>query len=765
MPPLVAFGESRSQRSVEGWRERLLATSLTALMSFGVMLGTSLQSAAADGFAKQPAGLLNIASEPDDARPDNEAGGQPGGSSWKPARNEPRPGEVSVGAGSEFAAANATSPSELVAAPVSGRVVFAAPFKSYGPLLIIAHDQYHTVLWGFAKLEVMINDLVAEGQTVGFIGGEGGTPSILHMESRRKGHLIDHRVVAEGISPAGDVAALAGEFLDRAAPLLQLVQDTTGGSAASEEARPDAVQAPSFLQLNDALAATRAKVEKLARAAEMARTVGELRRELAETRTENQRLIGELGRTRTEVMERQKAGQAADDRIAELATAAHHAAAEAARAGQELTDMNRRKPELDKRLADAQADLASVKAQIEEAAAVTASRIKELIQASEQSDAEVIQLRNRFVATEQRIGGLVRANLNAGARLAELQRSLEAERQEAARLSDQLSTAQAELAKAGEARAAAEEERDAARLQAEFLAARLRADLAATNEKLKQVMAKNGELEAEIASLRAAAASAADAAQENMLAVQSRIEALDAALEGVAPTGEAGSDNVEAPGERRLVTSEADEMGADVAPGEATIDRPASTEASPREQPNSAADVTGSRSPQIRSVMAPEEAERADPKPAAPEPFADLTVGLSPEARLEAQRLLEELDAKADRRGLLVTVPGASLFQTDSERIDEAAHGMLAKLAELVKLYDDRRTLIVGHTDSRGDAAYNQYLATRRAEVIKEFLVENFGIDEARLSIEGKGEEQPIAANATPDGRRANRRVEVLLLD
>ena len=77
MPPLVAFGGSRLQRSVEGWRERLLATSLTALMSFGVMLGTSLQSAAADGFAKQPAGLPNNASEPDDARPDNEAGGQP----------------------------------------------------------------------------------------------------------------------------------------------------------------------------------------------------------------------------------------------------------------------------------------------------------------------------------------------------------------------------------------------------------------------------------------------------------------------------------------------------------------------------------------------------------------------------------------------------------------------------------------------------------------------------------------------------------------
>ena len=270
--------------------------------------------------------------------------------------------------------------------------------------------------------------------------------------------------------------------------------------------------------------------------------------------------------------------------------------------------MNRRNGELNKRLADAQAELASAKAQIEEADAATASRMKELTHASEQSDAEVIQLRDRFVATEQRIGGLVRAQVDAGARLAELRSSLEAEKQEAARLGDQLSTAQAELAKAGEARAAAEEERDAARLQTEFLAARLRADLAAANEKLKQVMAKNGELEADIASLRAAAASAADAAQENMLAVESRIEALDAALGGIAPTVEAGSDDLGAAGERRLVTSGAADLGIEVAPGETTIDQPASTETSSREQANSAADVTGSRSSQTRSNMAPDQA-------------------------------------------------------------------------------------------------------------------------------------------------------------
>jgi outer membrane protein OmpA-like peptidoglycan-associated protein len=562
----------------------------------------------------------------------------------------------------------------------------------------------------------------------------------------------------------GDAVALPGGSPDRAALHLQLIQDTTGGSAAPETARPGAAREPPFLQLNDALAATRAKVEELARAAEMARTVGALRRELADARTENQRLIGELWRARTEVTERQEAGRAAKDHIAELATAAHQADAEAARARQELTEVNQRNGELNKRLADAQAELASAKAHMEEADAATASRMKELIYASEQSDAEVAQLRDRFVATEQRIGRLLRAQVDARTQLAELRTNLEAERQEAARLRDQLSTAQAELANAGEARAGAEEQRDAARLQTEFLAGRLRADLAATNEKLKQAMAKNGELEAEIASWRAAVASATEAAQENMLAVASRIEALDAALGGTAPTGEARSDDLETAGERRLVTSAAADMAVEVAPGETAVGQPAATEASSREQSNSAADVIGARSPQIGSNVAPDQAERPDANAAvAPAPLAALTAGLSPEARPQAQKLIEDLDAKADRRGLVVTVPGASLFQSNSESIDESAQGTLAKLAELVKLYDDRKTLIVGHTDAAGEAAYNQYLATRRAEAVKEFLIENFEIEETRLSIEGKGEEQPIASNATQDGRRANRRVEVLL--
>jgi OmpA-OmpF porin, OOP family len=73
--------------------------------------------------------------------------------------------------------------------------------------------------------------------------------------------------------------------------------------------------------------------------------------------------------------------------------------------------------------------------------------------------------------------------------------------------------------------------------------------------------------------------------------------------------------------------------------------------------------------------------------------------------------------------------------------------------------------MIVGHTDSIGEDSYNQYLSQRRADLVKQFFVDNFGIEDTRLATEGHGEAQPIATNATLEGRQANRRVEVLILN
>lgn len=68
--------------------------------------------------------------------------------------------------------------------------------------------------------------------------------------------------------------------------------------------------------------------------------------------------------------------------------------------------------------------------------------------------------------------------------------------------------------------------------------------------------------------------------------------------------------------------------------------------------------------------------------------------------------------------------------------------------------------IAVGHTDSTGPAAYNQKLSVRRAEAVKAYLVSK-GIEQNRVYTEGKGETQPVASNATRQGRAQNRRVEI----
>ena len=114
----------------------------------------------------------------------------------------------------------------------------------------------------------------------------------------------------------------------------------------------------------------------------------------------------------------------------------------------------------------------------------------------------------------------------------------------------------------------------------------------------------------------------------------------------------------------------------------------------------------------------------------------------------------------------MTTVPGELLFAEGSDQVQTAAaYDTLAKVAELIGMYDDRQVLIIGHSDARGDAARNRQLSERRAERVKQILVNSFEIEADRLSTEGRGDTLPIASNATPEGRRANRRVEVLVLN
>ncbi|HSA79327.1 MAG TPA: peptidoglycan DD-metalloendopeptidase family protein [Geminicoccaceae bacterium] len=84
------------------------------------------------------------------------------------------------------------APGQAVTAPQDGRIVFAGPFKSYGLLLIIEHQrEYHTLLWGFSRLDVTIGDPVRNGQIIGVMAADAEHPARLHVELRRNGRPVN----------------------------------------------------------------------------------------------------------------------------------------------------------------------------------------------------------------------------------------------------------------------------------------------------------------------------------------------------------------------------------------------------------------------------------------------------------------------------------------------------------------------------------------------------------------------------------------------
>jgi OmpA-OmpF porin, OOP family len=99
-------------------------------------------------------------------------------------------------------------------------------------------------------------------------------------------------------------------------------------------------------------------------------------------------------------------------------------------------------------------------------------------------------------------------------------------------------------------------------------------------------------------------------------------------------------------------------------------------------------------------------------------------------------------------------------FDTGEATIKPVSFSLLDEVAGVLKQHGElKRTEIEGHTDSQGDAAFNQQLSQRRAEAVREYLVRK-GIDESRLGAKGFGADKPIAPNDTEQGREANRRVE-----
>jgi outer membrane protein OmpA-like peptidoglycan-associated protein len=113
--------------------------------------------------------------------------------------------------------------------------------------------------------------------------------------------------------------------------------------------------------------------------------------------------------------------------------------------------------------------------------------------------------------------------------------------------------------------------------------------------------------------------------------------------------------------------------------------------------------------------------------------------------------------------GARMTMQEEVLFATDSDVLRPGAIERLRPLAGYLRANPGVRVAIDGHTDSRGTDAHNQDLSERRAASVREAL-DDMGVVRARFRVRGHGESSPVASNATVEGMRLNRRVEVTLL-
>jgi OOP family OmpA-OmpF porin len=109
-----------------------------------------------------------------------------------------------------------------------------------------------------------------------------------------------------------------------------------------------------------------------------------------------------------------------------------------------------------------------------------------------------------------------------------------------------------------------------------------------------------------------------------------------------------------------------------------------------------------------------------------------------------------------------VTLSATALFAFDSAVVTEEGKTAINTLADKIKSKGASVVDldIIGYTDSTGPEAYNEQLSLRRATAVKDYIVSQ-GVDPAIIDVSGKGEADPVASNATREGRAKNRRVEV----
>jgi outer membrane protein OmpA-like peptidoglycan-associated protein len=111
---------------------------------------------------------------------------------------------------------------------------------------------------------------------------------------------------------------------------------------------------------------------------------------------------------------------------------------------------------------------------------------------------------------------------------------------------------------------------------------------------------------------------------------------------------------------------------------------------------------------------------------------------------------------------IILNMPSNVTFDTDQSDVKPQFYDTLNSVALVFQEFDQTLIDVVGHTDSEGSDDYNFDLSRRRAASVARYLSAQ-QLDPNRFSVDGRGEEEPIASNSTASGRAQNRRVEITI--
>ena len=159
---------------------------------------------------------------------------------------------------------------------------------------------------------------------------------------------------------------------------------------------------------------------------------------------------------------------------------------------------------------------------------------------------------------------------------------------------------------------------------------------------------------------------------------------------------------------------------------------------------------------------------KADPAPVAAVPVAAAVVDSDgdgvPDGSDKCPGSPSDKPVDADGCTIVSVVLEDVQFELNSSELTASSSASLDKVVDAMNEYPDLRIEIQAHTDSMGEAAYNQSLSEKRAKSVREYLV-GMGIAANRMEVKGYGESKPIADNGTREGRAKNRRVELEVID